>query len=173
MGSSESLETSKSLFTVIDPKQRISANPVAWAELMAHRLSPALIPPETTRLPEKPNKRTVGVAEIHQRLLAKEYGPPSVIVNERSKVVHVFGGRAAIPNLARRTDAEHSDMAPPVMRLELRTALYQIFQKEGADSPRRTRQVRIGVNGHELAGQLGDRAHSGERNWARLRPSDL
>ncbi|CAN5656888.1 hypothetical protein BH10CHL1_BH10CHL1_47520 [soil metagenome] len=152
LGSSESLETSKNLFSIIDQKYRFfrrrpMPNPTLWLS----GLSPDLKRKETTHLPEISGKRMVSLMDIHQRLLAKQYGPPSVIVNQNYEVLHVFGPAGRYLQFGEGEPTRSIlDMTSPDLRLELRTALYQILQKSNDEPSRHTRHIQLNINGQAV-----------------------
>ncbi|MCX6047587.1 MAG: PAS domain-containing protein [Chloroflexi bacterium] len=149
LGSSESLETSKSLFSILDQKYRFFrrrplSNPTLWLSA----LSPDLKRKELVNPSETASRRLPTFTDVHQRLLAKEYGPPSVIVNENYEVMHVSGGAGRYLQFGEGEPTRNIlDMMPPDLRLELRTALYQILHKSIPEQNKRKRRLKIEING--------------------------
>ncbi|MGI9181648.1 MAG: chemotaxis protein CheB [Longimicrobiaceae bacterium] len=66
---------------------------------------------------------------VHLRML-EHYAPASLVVDERLEVVHLSGRAGDYLHLA-EGEPSHDlmDLAPPELRMELRTALYQAFAK--------------------------------------------
>jgi two-component system CheB/CheR fusion protein len=134
LGSSESADVASKYFAPVDKKNRIYR---------------ALITPQTTHyvsaLPSRPaigatsigstvieNKPRVPYADFHRRLV-EQYAPPSVLVNREGDIVHLSDNAG---KYFRYVGGEPSHnivtLVVPELRLELRTALFQIAQN-GAD----------------------------------------
>jgi len=151
LGGSESVEGAKSIFYAVDPKQRffrpqLAASPTLWVTALA----PDELVRERRSAAEAPRKPTINLNELHQRLLVKQYAPPSIIVNEHYQVLHIFAQAGRYLQFGEGAPSHNIlEMTPAPMRLELRTALYQAFQRDAAPNFRRVRRVHAVVNGHE------------------------
>lgn len=146
LGSSETADACPNLFTAVDKKNRIyrakhttSRRPSIPFNGFA---SPAPAPvTRGLRVPE----RKPSFADVHQRVL-EQYGPPSVIVNHDSDIVHMS---AQAGNYLRHVGGEPTLNLPnvvhPDLRLELRTALYQAIKTGQRVDARRLRITRDGA----------------------------
>lgn len=146
LGSSESAESVADYFVPVDKKNRIYRARTSGRQLYYQNPSSALYGvrlPEISR-PKLPGKRPSTYAELHQRALA-QFAPPSVVVDREGNVTYVSeqagqylrmgGGEPSRSLLA---------LVLPELRLELRSAMYQVAQNGGcvecrpielADSP--------------------------------------
>jgi two-component system CheB/CheR fusion protein len=80
---------------------------------------------------------------LHLRML-EAYAPPSVVVDERMDVVHLSPGAGRFLHLAGGMPSHNLvDLSRGALRMELRTALYQAFEKGAAV----TRRVPAAGNG--------------------------
>ena len=148
LGSSESADVCLDLFTPVDKKNRIYR---AKASSSLGRPTPTLPLNAFTGF-SLPNvernleRRKVSFAEVHQRVL-EQYGPPSVVVNQDSDIVHM-SDRAG--RFLRYVGGEPSHnllvQVLPELRLELRTALFQAFQTGKSIEARRVQLERDGRN---------------------------
>ena len=133
LGSSESAESVSEYFVPVDKKNRIYRARVNGRQLHYQNPSSALYGvrlPEVSR-PKMQGKRTSTYADLHQRALA-EVAPPSVVVDRDGNLVHVSeqagkylrmgGGEPSRSLLA---------LVLPELRLELRSAMYQVAQNGG------------------------------------------
>ncbi|MDB4950350.1 MAG: cheBR [Gemmatimonadetes bacterium] len=76
---------------------------------------------------------------LHLRML-EAYGPPSLVVDEKLEVVHLAGGAGRFLRMGEGQPSRNLiDLVRGDLRMELRTALYQAFEK-GLPT---TRQVRL------------------------------
>jgi two-component system CheB/CheR fusion protein len=128
LGGSESAESVADFFVPIDKKNRIyRARP---SSRTMH--SGAQLPSHVSRLPESiqrpPPRRQFSYAEVHQRALALA-SPPSVVLDRDANIVHM--SRQA-GQFLRMGDGEPSRnvlaLIMPELRLELRSALFQVQQ---------------------------------------------
>lgn len=143
LGASESADLCADLFTPVDKKNRI------YRAMTGS--SPARHVPEVPSVNENRRAglpvsvtlpRTQSFAEVHQRVL-EHYAPPSVIVNPNSDIVHMsdragqflrFSGGEPSRNLL--------SVVVPELRLELRTALFQVKQTGNSVETRRIKVQR-------------------------------
>ncbi|HEV2804729.1 MAG TPA: PAS domain S-box protein [Chthoniobacterales bacterium] len=155
IGGAESADSSHSLFSPLDNHHRIyvrrSLPRPAWKipTLPARVAAPARRRGETARpiLPgmtsgavedsaeasqtstyEGQQRRSVLFGELHLKLL-EEYGPPSVVVNEAYDIVHL--SESAAHYLTFRAGEPSTNLMTvvnPVLRVELRTALFRAGQ---------------------------------------------
>lgn len=146
LGSSESVDESSQLFSVLDKKHRLYAQRPAPRSLRAFASGPGALavtmeraqarpdsaftqlPVMSPRLPRGMDGRQESWGEMHLRLL-EELSPPSVLVDAEHDIVHLspragrflqYRGGEPSRNLVR--------MAHPSLRIELRAALYQSTQ---------------------------------------------
>ena len=140
LGSSESAEVASKYFVPVDKKNRIYR---ALISPQASHYAPAVpyrnaamrpIPPKSLQAEPKP---LIGYAELHRRML-EQYAPPSVLVNREGEIVYM-SDRAG--QYLRYVGGEPSrnlvTLILPELRIELRTALFQVTQ-HGAEIETRT-----------------------------------
>ncbi|HET9220884.1 MAG TPA: CheR family methyltransferase, partial [Roseiflexaceae bacterium] len=146
LGAAESIEGAASLFT-----------PLAKGQRLYQRHTPPARPVNMPSLPlSGPSSQPVGVrreagagsaqsfGELHQQLLI-QYAPPSVLVNRDYDIVHISRGGGRFLALAEgELSPNLLKLIHPTLRVELRTALFQATQEEGAVA---TRRVRIDLQG--------------------------
>lgn len=133
LGSSESAESVSEYFVPVDKKNRIYRARTNGRQLHYQNPSSALYGvrlPEVSR-PKLLGKRPSTYSELHQRALA-EAAPPSVVIDRDGNLVHVSeqagqylrmgGGEPSRSLLA---------LVLPELRLELRSAMYQVAQNGG------------------------------------------
>ncbi|WP_083830954.1 CheR family methyltransferase [Herbaspirillum lusitanum] len=146
LGSSESAEVASKYFTPVDKKNRIYRAVVMTHG--AHYVPP--LPyrrhgaPEIRNYIEVESRPAVRYAELHQRLI-EQYAPPSVLINRTGEVVHV--SKTAGIYLRYPTGEPSHDLVAliiPELRLELRTALFQVQQN---NTNAETRQVSVERDG--------------------------
>ncbi len=154
LGSSESLEHLPELFRVVDKTHRLyQARP--WQGERPH--IPAM--PLTVR----PGQRSAGSASLHRlhqgshaeeistletrhEKALENHGPPSVVINENHVVLHVSetAGRYLLQPRGPLT-GDLLQLVRPELQLELRTALFQAFEKDRAIV---SNPVFVQFNGH-------------------------
>jgi len=149
LGSSESAEIASKYFVPVDKKNRI------YRAVVMTR-SAQYIPPisyrrhgtaEISNYIEVEPRPVVRYADLHQQLI-EQYAPPSVLVNRSGEVVHV--SKTAGKYLLYPTGEPSHDLVAlviPELRLELRTALFQV-QQSGMNA--KTRNVPVERNGEQL-----------------------
>lgn len=154
LGSSESAEHIPDLFGVVDKTHRLyrarpSLNempPVPARPLKLHRGPPkteihTVNRPSVARLVEEP----IIMEEKHRRAL-ESYGPPSVLVNERYLILHVSENAGRYLHQPKGTiTGDLLTLVRPELQLELRTVLFQAFEKGKATA---SRPVTVQFNGH-------------------------
>ncbi|HWZ47045.1 MAG TPA: CheR family methyltransferase [Herbaspirillum sp.] len=149
LGSSESAEVASKYFIPVDKKNRIyrvsgTAHSAHYVPTMPFRKTRALVPIVLTPQEIKPR---LPYADLHQRLL-EHYAPPSVLINHEGDIVYLSEKAG---QYLRHTGGEPSHnliaLIVPALRLELRTALFQMTQN---DADIETRPVVVGYNGFEL-----------------------
>ncbi|MFP3566526.1 CheR family methyltransferase [Paraburkholderia sp. SIMBA_030] len=136
LGSSESAEIAEDLFSAVDKKNRIyralpvtSGTRVAPSLLVAGRAAQL-----STVHVAKPLRRAASVsfAPLHQRVI-EHYAAPSILVDREAEILHMseqagrflrYVGGEPSHNLLR--------VINPDLRLELRTALFQVLQHGGS-----------------------------------------
>lgn len=147
LGSSESADTASQLFSVVDKKSRIfRANMVARTPRFVPTLpiAPATPSAAAPGSAERPEKRMLTYAELHQRL-AEQYAPPSVLIDGDGNIVHLSeqAGRF-LRHSAGAPSHQLLALVHPELRLELRTA---VFQAARSGKSVEARRVRIGDEG--------------------------
>jgi two-component system CheB/CheR fusion protein len=157
VGGSESVEEAGTLFSPVEKHHRIyvrrAAPRPAWtiptlplspvprtlrhSTITRSPVMPALTPPAITESEEEAQvefqgqeRRALLFGQLHLQLLEK-YAPPSVIINQNNSIVHLsakagrylrFGGGEPSANLF--------ELVQPVLRLELRTAIFRARQEK-------------------------------------------
>jgi two-component system CheB/CheR fusion protein len=135
LGSSESAEAAAEFFMPFDKKHRlyrarVLSRPVGYVPLLP-RTSLAASPVLQLSSGGTALTRQFSYIDVHHRALAR-YGPPSVVVDRDLNVVHVseFAGRF-LRYIAGELSRSLIASVLPELRLELRTALYQVQQGLG------------------------------------------
>jgi len=133
LGNSESADSVADYFTPVDKKNRIYRARVNGRQLHQDNPSSALYGvrlPEISR-PRQLEKRPATYAELHQRALAQG-APPSVVIDAEGNLVHV-SERAARYMRVVGGEPTRSLLALvlPELRMELRSAMYQVSQGGG------------------------------------------
>jgi two-component system CheB/CheR fusion protein len=132
LGGSESAESVADYFIPVDKKNRIYR-----ARATSRTVgSGAQLPSPAGRLPESilrpPARRQFSYAEVHQRALALA-APPSVVLDKDANIVHMSQQAG---QFLRMSGGEPSRnvlaLVLPELRLELRSALYQVQHGSGA-----------------------------------------
>jgi two-component system CheB/CheR fusion protein len=164
IGNSETSDPGHTLFTALDPKQRVfvrrSVARPAWTVPMLPIRAPApnprfpLTPRPRTLLPlQRPSledaasvtaessyagqeRRSVLFGELHLKML-EQYGPPSVVVNEAHDIVHLSENAGRYLHfVAGEPTANLIKVVHPSLRIELRTALFRAAQtNENVSAP--------------------------------------
>jgi two-component system CheB/CheR fusion protein len=128
LGGSESAESVTDFFIPVDKKNRIyRARPTARS---AGYSSP--LPSNVSRLPDTggrvPTRRKFSYADVHQRALA-QLAPPSVVLDNDSNIVHMSQQAGQFFRMAAGEPSRNVlALILPELRLELRSALYQVQQ---------------------------------------------
>lgn len=148
LGSSESAEVASKYFIPVDKKNRIYrasglAHGAHYVPTMAFRQ--ATVAPMT--LAPREVKPRLPYADLHQRLL-EHYAPPSVLINSEGDIVYLSDKAGQYLRYAGGEPSHNLvTLIMPELRLELRTALFQITQ-QGGDIE--TRPVAVSRDGFEL-----------------------
>jgi two-component system CheB/CheR fusion protein len=154
LGSSESAEHLPDVFDTIDKNHRIyqakprvgERPPIPSMPLHEPRGShaqevPARNRPALARLLEEP----VMLEEQHQRAI-ETYGPPSVIVNGQYKILHVSESAGRYLHQPKGPiTGDLLTLVRPELQMELRTSLFNAFEKSKAAV---SRPVNVQFNGH-------------------------
>jgi two-component system CheB/CheR fusion protein len=147
LGSSESAEAVDELFIAVDKKNRIYRARATVRTLPQHRSQQGT--PLRLNLPEPRTLtavagRTSSPAEVHRRALA-QFAPPSVIVDTDHNIVHMAGNAA---RFMRMVGGEPSrdilTLVLPELRIDLRSALYQVQHTGASVEGRRVSMARDG-----------------------------
>ena len=144
LGTSESIDAASNLFTLVDKKHRIyQANPQVYAvrhlpllapSSSAERSAAALPGPQ----PQGPGR--TGVADLHARALAL-LAPPSLLADHKLNILHLSDGAGRyLLQGGGPLNAELLSNIHPALRIELRTALFQLTQ---TGQPAHTRNIRF------------------------------
>jgi two-component system CheB/CheR fusion protein len=149
LGSSESAEVASKYFTPVDKKNRVyraivMTRSAQYLPPIPHRRHG---PVEISNYIAVEQRPAVRYAELHQQLI-EQYAPPSVLINRSGEVVHVT--KTAGKYLRYPTGEPSHDLVAlivPELRLELRTALFQV-QQSGMNAE--TRNVPFEHNGQQL-----------------------
>lgn len=133
VGSSESADHPSGLFRLLDRTSRIYQSTAQVGE--KPRLVPRLLGPIRVREPivqyaRGPSPTVVlGDAAMHRRAI-EAAAPPSILVDEAHRVVHLsdHAGRYLMPS-GRPLSGDIADLARPELRFELRSSLNLAFQQ--------------------------------------------
>ena len=133
VGSSETAEHPPGLFRLVDRSARIYQSTVQVGE--KPRLVPRLLGPVRVREPNVQYARglsptvALGDAAMHRRAI-EEVAPPSVLVDEAHRVVHLSdnAGRYLMPS-GGPLSGDIGDLARPELRFELRSSLNRAFEQ--------------------------------------------
>ena len=129
LGPSEAIGPAQSLFSVVDETRSILRRTAGSAD---DRRMP-LFPPSETTVDPTPQPTTSAsavqdLAGLHERLLRTQVA--SIIVDESHEIVHLTERAGAFLRHEDGTPTHNLlDKVAPSLRLELRSALYQAFQK--------------------------------------------
>jgi len=134
LGSSESAESVSDYFIPVDKKNRIYRARPTGRQMQYQNPSMALYGvrlPEISR-PKLPGKRPSTYAELHQRALAQA-SPPSVVIDREGNLVHVSEQAGVFLRMAGGEPSRNLlALVLPELRLELRSAMYQVGQNAGS-----------------------------------------
>lgn len=134
LGSSESAESVAEYFTPVDKKNRIYRARPTGRGLHHQNPSSALYGarlPEVSR-PKAPGKRGASYAAMHQRALA-QCAPPSVVIDRDGNLVYVAEQAGQYLRMAGGEPSRSLlTLVLPELRLELRSAMYQVAQNGGS-----------------------------------------
>jgi two-component system CheB/CheR fusion protein len=133
LGSSETADHPSGLFRVVDRSARIYQSTAQAGE--KPRLVPRLLGPVRSREPNVQYVRglsptvVLGDAAMHRRAI-EEVAPPSILVDEAHRVVHLSdnAGRYLLPS-GGPLSGDVSDLARPELRFELRSSLNRVFEQ--------------------------------------------
>ena len=154
LGTSESPDAAGNLFTLVDKKHRIyQANPQVHTVRHLPLLSAstaeraaAMLPGPALREAGRP-----GVADLHTRALALQ-SPPSLLADHKLHILHLSDGAGRYLQPGRGPlSAELLPSIHPALRIELRTALFQLSQ---SGQPVHTRSIRFDQGGRACLTRL-------------------
>jgi len=135
LGSSESADSLDDLFVPVDKKNRIYRARAAVRTVTQHRSQPG--GPADLRLPEprypvSAGRRQAAPLDVHQRALAR-FAPPSVVVDGDHNIVHMSEQAARFMRLAGgEPSRDILALVLPELRIDLRSALYQVQNSGGS-----------------------------------------
>jgi two-component system CheB/CheR fusion protein len=140
LGASESPGDGR-LFTAVKRTQRLYRR-TATPRRLPLRLSAADPPPRLAArlaaIGDDSPPRGFSYGALHLRMV-EDYAPPSLVVNERGEIVHLSGGAGSYLHLGEGQPSHNLvDLTRGELRMELRAALYQAFEK-GLPTVRRVR----------------------------------
>jgi two-component system CheB/CheR fusion protein len=145
LGGSESAESVADFFVPVDKKNRIyRARPTARTmNSGAHLTSQVSRLPESMQRP--PPRRQFSYAEVHQRALALA-APPSVVLDKDANIVHMSQQAGQFLRMGAGEPSRNVlALVLPELRLELRSALFQVQQgNEGVDC----RHIAVALHDH-------------------------
>ncbi|WP_306395199.1 CheR family methyltransferase [Telluria beijingensis] len=134
LGSSESAESVAEYFIPVDKRNRIYRARPTGRQMHYQNPSSALYGvrlPEISR-PKLPGKRLATYADLHQRALA-QFAPPSVVVDREGNLVYVSELAGKYLRMAGGEPSRNLlTLVLPELRLELRSAMYQVTQNGGS-----------------------------------------
>jgi two-component system CheB/CheR fusion protein len=136
LGSSESAESAGELFVPVDKKNRIYRARAAVRTLPQRapsRLGPALGAhlPEPRTMPLAPRTPQMSFAEVHRRALV-QFSPPSAVIDTDHNILHMSESAGRFMRLGGgELSRDILALVLPELRLDLRSALYQV-QNTGA-----------------------------------------
>jgi len=153
LGSSESAETSATLFSAADKKNHIYRKRPGG---LPHGVVP--LPPLTgkwpTRFPEPPalqHTRENSAAELHYRLI-ELYAPPSVLVNEEGDIIHLSGNAGRYLRLSGGAPSYNLlKVIHPDLHIDCRTLLFAARQN---NQPSEARNLPVTLDGESVVVNL-------------------
>jgi len=129
LGMSEAPDASSPLFRAVDSRQHIyrpTEVPASATSGFVLNSIPSVPRPAAT---EKQTARPRGLATVHRSLVINQHAPPSVLVDDNGRIVHVTGD---VSPYMRVRDGLASfdlmDMVAPGLRLALRPAFFRAVQ---------------------------------------------
>lgn len=131
LGSSESAEGTATYFSTLDKKHRIYQRQDNTSATLNFPVLPLWKPPVDEEQPVvHPRAQHRSLEDIYREWRLRRYTPPAILVNEQYDLVHTFGDAGRYLRV-KEGPATHNilEQILPVLRLDLRTALYQAFQK--------------------------------------------
>lgn len=129
LGMSEAPDASSDLFRTVDSKHHIyrPTDVTAWASSGFVLNSTPSVPQPTVT--DKKTVRPRGLAAVHRSFVIDRHAPPSALVDEDGRIVHVTGD---VSPYMRVRDGLASfdlmDMVAPALRLALRPAFFRAIQ---------------------------------------------
>ena len=133
LGTSESAEGSRDLFTLVDTDAHIYQSRMVASRPGLPLLEPTLPrAPAASRPAETRSGERISPADLHRRLL-EEYAPPSIVVTEDHYLVHVSERAGRYLQVAGgEPTRDLFRMIRPELRGEIRTALHQAARQRAA-----------------------------------------
>jgi two-component system CheB/CheR fusion protein len=134
LGGSESAESAGELFVAVDKKNRIYRARAAVRTLPQRAPGPPAVGvplPEARTMPLIPRPPQMSFAEVHRRALA-HFAPPSVVIDPDHNILHMSESAGRFMRLGGgEPSRDVLALVLPELRLDLRSALYQV-QNSGA-----------------------------------------
>ena len=127
LGSSESIGRFSDLFTAVDKKWKFfqSKAEVASVNEVMHAGLPWTFEHPRDNFAEEKKGREASVAEVVQKALLHDFSPPSVVINEKGKIIYIHGqtGKYLEPAPG-QASLNILDMAREGIRFELRSGIH-------------------------------------------------
>jgi len=144
LGASESADSTPSLFTVVDKKNRIYQR---GARVTPLRNAPPLASPMwPIRLPELPSGGSIrSPGQLHEHVVER-LAPPSVLIDDEFNIIHASAHAGRYLQIGGGEPSHHLlRLAHPDLRLDLRSALLDVKTRDG--SATETRRLNIKLDG--------------------------
>jgi two-component system, chemotaxis family, CheB/CheR fusion protein len=171
LGASETADNPPGLFRSVDRNARIyqsTARPGDRPRLLPRLLGPVGIRAYATQAGHAVSPSTaLSEAALHRRIIEK-VAPPSVLVDEAQRVVHLSetAGRYILP-AGGPLSGDVVDLVRPELRFELRSALHRVFEQ---NEPSLSLPILVRFNGNphrvHLLAKPGERTDTGEPRHA-------
>ncbi len=139
LGASEFVGQARDLFSTVDKKHRIYRPKATDRKILpfsqmvdtADTTDPARSRRSSSIDIERPDSHAFRMEHTHHRILARDYAPPSLLVDRNYDIVHIAGNAR---NFLRIPTGDPTDavleMIPAELRLELRSALIEVFEHQ-------------------------------------------
>ena len=163
LGSSESTDSAAELFTVVNKDCHLYQRRVQASQL--RRLAATALAVSSGRIPERATPRQEAkprtVEEMYLLWTLRHYTPPRLLINENYDITHLFGGADRYLQEREGAITQHIlQKVLPDLRLDLRAALYQAFNK-GERTVSRLLGVEIGGEQHLIQLHVGPVGEAG------------
>lgn len=147
LGTSESADVAADFFSMLDKKHHFFKHrDVVSMPPFLHTMSAASSDKVHTNLAElQAEKKTLSLEEMYQAWTLRRYAPPRLIIDENYNISHIFSGASRYLR-EREGPVTHNILQKVLdgLRLDLRAALYQAFQK---GERTKSRLLRLEIDG--------------------------